>query len=408
MLSLERMFWIDRYLGSLAVTLIQPFTPRFRYGTVQNLAPERMLAIKFWGMGSLALAAPSLLALKQRYPKAELSVLTLASNASFVECLPFVDRVLSVDIRGRAPTVFARLAYLTLLLHRYHFDLVLDFEFFTRFSAIVSFSTRAPVRVGFHAWEVWRGNLHNVRVPFNRYWHVTRNFFSMVQAVGVAGETPASFRPHASSLAKAEAEQALNAAGVSPRDRIVLFNPNAGELALERRWPAHSYATLARRLAEELEIRPVFIGSREERAYVEQIVTQAGRQAVNLAGSVSVAGLLALLERAEALITNDSGPLQLALAVDLPTLSFFGPETPMLYGPRDPTHRVLYRGLACSPCINVHSHKRVRCIYGHPVCLETIEVEQALTEARAMLARERGGRHEPSVSTPAGRADLGA
>jgi lipopolysaccharide heptosyltransferase II len=392
-LSLDLMHRVDRYLGRIVVTLLQPLNLR-RYLTsspdVRDLSPGKILVVKFWGIGSIALAGPTVASLRRRYPEAEIHFLTLDANRPFLRFVPDVDQVTALDIRGGAFTVMARIFRLLWRLRRRRFDLVVDIEFFTRFSAIVSFVTGAPVRVGFHAWEVFRGNLHNIEVPFNRYWHVTRNFFNLGRAAGVDSDRPADFRLVTGEEEEREVEDVLAATGIEDSDRLVLFNPNAGDLALERRWPPESFAALARQLAEDPGVRPVFIGAPAERDYVERIVEDAGSRAVSLAGRLTIGGLLRLYDRAEALITNDSGPLQLALTQGLPTLSFFGPETPLLYGPQDEKHRTLYRHLACSPCINVHSQKRVRCIYGHSVCLESIAVDRAAAEARALLRGEPG------------------
>jgi len=392
-LSLDLMHRVDRYLGRIVVTLLQPLNLR-RYlaspPDIRGISPRRVLLVKFWGIGSIALAGPTVSSLRHRYPGAEIHFLTLAANARFLRFVPAVDQVIALDIKGGAIRIVARILRLLWRLRRQRFDLVVDIEFFTRFSAIVSFITGAPVRVGFHAWEVFRGNLHNIEVPFNRYWHVTENFFNLGRAAGVDTDRPADFRLVTGVAEDREVEEVLAAAGIEAADRVVLFNPNAGDLALERRWPPESFAALARELAGDPGVRPLFIGASEERDYVERIVKDAGPRAVSLAGRLTIGGLLGLFDRAEALITNDSGPLQLALTQGLPTLSFFGPETPILYGPQDGKHRILYRHLACSPCINVHSQKRVRCIYGHSVCLESITVDRAAAEARALLRGEPG------------------
>ncbi|MBN2490167.1 MAG: glycosyltransferase family 9 protein [Planctomycetes bacterium] len=392
-LSLARMHWIDRHIGRVLVTAMQPLNLR-RYlvapPSVQGLDPRRVLVVKFWGIGSIALAGQTLNALRAHFPRAEFHFLTLAANADFLRHVKAVDHVVALDICGGALTVLVRIVRLLAALRRRRYDMVVDLEFFTRFSALVSFLSGAPVRVGFHAWEVWRGNLHNIVVPFNRYWHVTRNFFNLGRAAGIAAAEPPPFRLEVGADARREAEAALLAAGVRPGERLVVFNPNAGGMALERRWPPENFAGLVRELAATDGIRAVLIGAPSERAYVARIAEQAGAEAVNLAGRLSIGGLIALLERAALLVSNDTGPLQLALTQERPTLSFFGPETPVLYGPRAGCHRVLYQELACSPCINVHSQKRVRCIFGHPVCLESIPVERAAAAARALLAG-RGG-----------------
>lgn len=60
-------------------------------------------------------------------------------------------------------------------------------------------------------------------------------------------------------------------------------------------------------------------------------------------------------------MANDSGPLHLGCAMDVPTVSFFGPETPRLYGPLQGPHRVFFKELPCSPCLNIRNAKLSAC-----------------------------------------------
>ncbi len=392
-LSLDFLHWTDRYVGTLVLTLLQPFNWRYYFGrrpAIDDVRPERILVVKFWGIGSIALAGQTVTALRARYPDARIDFLTLDGNRSFLGYLPAVDRAHTLDIRTSVFVVLWRIAKMLLTLRRERYDLVVDLEFFTRISALVSFASGAKVRVGFHAWEVWRGNFHNIRVPFNRYWHVTRNFYNLGRAAGVDDESPPPFRLAIGDAEHDEAAAALTEAGVADDERLVLINVNAGEMALERRWPAQHFASVARSLASEDGVRPVFIGAPSERDYVGAVASAAGDRAIDLSGKLSIGGLLGLYARAAALVTNDTGPLQLALTQGLPTVSLFGPETPVLYGPTDTRHHVLYAGLACSPCMNVHSQKKVRCIHGRPLCLESITPDRVADETRATLRGEPG------------------
>ena len=165
------------------------------------------------------------------------------------------------------------------------------------------------------------------------------------------------------------------------------MNPNSGEIALTRRWPAANYVELARRVAGEYpDLRVVFIGSRGERDYVGSIVKTIRHPAVvDLSGCLSVAQLAYILGQARLVVTNDSGPLHLACAMGARTLSFFGPETPVLYGPVGSGHEVLYTNIDCSPCINVHEDKSFRCHRRVTQCLEGIGVDAAWGRLKDML-----------------------
>ena len=94
--------------------------------------------------------------------------------------------------------------------------------------------------------------------------------------------------------------------------------------------------------------------------------------------------LLGLLDIGSALVTNDSGPAHLAPLVRLPSVVFFGPETPNRYAPLGHTTTCLYAGLACSPCFSAQNHRRSVCQNNR--CLQAISVAEALVAVRLALA----------------------
>ena len=85
------------------------------------------------------------------------------------------------------------------------------------------------------------------------------------------------------------------------------------------------------------------------------------------------------------MITNDSGPMHMAVAMGTPTVSFFGPETPLLYGPRGKKHKVLYVNLGCSPCITNSNAKNARCKHSQARCMNKISVDEAYKAAEELL-----------------------
>jgi ADP-heptose:LPS heptosyltransferase len=87
---------------------------------------------------------------------------------------------------------------------------------------------------------------------------------------------------------------------------------------------------------------------------------------------------MALLSLSTACISNDSGPLHIAAALGIPTVSFFGPESPLLYGPRGNGHTVFYAGIYCSPCLNVYNAKQAMCS-GDNTCMQAITPEQVIS-----------------------------
>ena len=380
----------DKALGLLACAALQPLR-WLPARTKSNARTEKVLAIKFWGIGSLQLLTPAIASLRVRHPRAAITFLTLAGNREFAEQLGVFDSVLTLDVaQAGIVAVPARIVQLVARLRAQRFDVVYDFEFFTRFSAVVALLTRAPRRHGFASPRVWRGSFHTDVVPFNRYWHVARNF--RVLAGGENGRNIAAddVEPVAVNASdELAATNALAARGVADHAPFVVLNPNAGSLSLERRWPRAMFAQLAQRFIAEERVTVVLIGARSEFAYTQDVAERAASpRCVNLAGELSTGALTAVLARAGVVVTNDSGPMHIAAALGAPTLGLFGPETPVMYGPLGLRARALYRPPPCSPCINVHNNKVASCIYGQPQCLVAISVDEVFDAARALARGE--------------------
>ena len=346
--------------------------------------------IKFWGLGSLQLATPAVRALRQQHPDASIDLLTLSGNRDLAEGLGVFDKVRCLDLRVSGKRALAaRLILMLRELRRLRYDRVYDFEFFTWFSALASLVSGAPRTFGFAAPGARRGGLHTDTVPFNRYWHVARNFRALA-----GGENGAEVTPDELSTFEVlpEHELELDAVLEKGHRHLVVMNPNAGDLAPERRWPVERFAEVAARLVREDGASVVVTGTSTERDRTGAVLRATGPvptgRLQDLGGALSIGALHALFRRADLVISNDSGPMHLAAAQGTPTLGLFGPETPVMYAPLGANTCVHYAPPLCSPCINVHDAKVLSCIHGQPECLMRIEVEQVLASARSLL-RER-------------------
>ena len=91
-----------------------------------------------------------------------------------------------------------------------------------------------------------------------------------------------------------------------------------------------------------------------------------------MCGKINISQLITVLGYCDLFITNDSGPLHLAMILDIPTISFFGPETPVTYGPQGEKHTVFYEDIYCSPCINIYNAKSTKCT--NNICLKRVSI----------------------------------
>jgi len=347
--------------------------------------PGKILVMKFWGMGSILLAAPAVRQLQKSYPESEIIFLTMESNREILTRLEICNRIETINTDRGLITLFIDIFRLIARLKKQKIGMVIDLEFFTRFSAVITALIGAPASGGFYDRQVYRGYLHGVRVPFNRYWHTKTNFENLVsKCASIEVDMHANLvRPAVTGEDRSLLRKLFDENRIKEDELLIAVNVNAGELAHERRWPSHRFISLIEKLSKIFKGRIILVGHASESSHVGTIYRALPpNAALDFSGKLSLGMLAALLERVTLMISNDSGPLHLAAAVGARTLSFFGPETPVLYAPVGTNHTILYKNIDCSPCINVHTGKIVRCLKTKPECLENITENEVIEKLK--------------------------
>ena len=183
----------------------------------------------------------------------------------------------------------------------------------------------------------------------------------------------------------------LEARCALPEDaRLVVLNPEAGALLPIRNWPRGRYVQLAQRLLEEDPRNVVVLmGVPDGHDTIREIHAGVGDpRCVDFVGCTrDLDDVLQLCHMAEVLVTNDSGPAHFATLTPVGVVTLFGPETPVLYGPRGPRAVNLHEPLACSPCLTAFNHRNSGCTDN--VCLQAITVEQVLEAVHGLAAGRR-------------------
>ncbi|MBN1586789.1 MAG: methyltransferase domain-containing protein [Candidatus Omnitrophica bacterium] len=344
-------------------------------------SPSKILLIKFPGIGNLVMLLPTVRALRVHFDQSEILFLTLRQNAGLMESVPDVDRVLYLD------TTSAFHFAVSLLRLFWHLsvervDMVLDFEQFAKTASVFSALTAAPYRYGFETPGQMRGFVytHPVDYPENR--HMVPAFAAIAQAAGVPCE---NLEPVAIPYKAEEArrvERLLADQGIGQEGRIVLIHAGSGENFAERRWPENSFAQLADRLAAECGARVVFTGTRAENALIERIRNKMEASSASVAGKINLTELAALTDRAYLVLSNDTALAHFGCAMSTPVAGFYGPNTPVLYGPwGGEQHTAFYHRLPCSPCITNLNQKTSSCQF--PVCIWSISVQEVFDTLKA-------------------------
>ena len=403
MLDVKWMRWVDNQVGNLACNVLAAAKRVTAPLATPRPQVRKIAVMKFFGIGSIVVGSPSLVALREAYPEAEIHFVSFKSNKEILEILGLTDRNWFVDNSSPSAFVASTLA-LTKALRAEKFDLVIDFEFFAKFPLVLSGLAGIPKKAGFYlTLEPWRRTLLDVPGSYNHYYHTKDIFLSLIYLLTTGDLYYLDFekfrekyrypRVEMDEASRAHVRELLDARGRDGR-RVVVVNPNTSpDLAPEvRKWPEERYVELAERILEESpDTFVAFIGAKSEKPYVDRIASAVGSpRAVSLAGELSLRQLLALFEEADLFVSNDSGPMHLACLVDTPTVGLFFADTPTVFAPLGSRTASVAPKLYSLPLFTVYTGKDV--VAGRPVdtitnkvaC--TVTVDDVLDEVRPMLA----------------------
>jgi ADP-heptose:LPS heptosyltransferase len=281
-------------------------------------------------------------------------------------------------------------------------DVVVDCELFARLSSIFSFFSGAPVRVGFHRHTMeglYRGDFINRPVLYNPYRHISDQFLALVDAIESQSVPKNKFNSYddvpkeAPAMRLREGEQGAMVKRLQvdfpaiAGKRLVLLYPSGGILPI-RAWPMERFCRIAKDFVDRGYAVAV-IGLPPDKELARTILSHCRSSlCIDLTGyTKTIRELLVIFHFAALLITNDGGPGQFAVMTPIPSILFFGPETPALYGPNSPGTKVFFSGIACSPCLTAYNHRNSPCD-GDNRCLKIINPESVLECALKMLGEE--------------------
>jgi ADP-heptose:LPS heptosyltransferase len=403
------MRFVDKWMGvplCLALSAVQRLLRPF----ARKISPDqihKILIVQISERGAVILGYSAHRKLKELFPGAELYYVIFEDMKESITLLGSVPESSIFTIRSKSLAgLFSSTLRMLIALRRKNIDAVLDFELFSRVSALICCLSGAPIRVGFNKFYMeglYRGSLHTHRVLYNHLRHISLNFLSLACALKESpGDVPLNKIkagsediqiPRIVSTGEEKERMISKLRNICPgfdhRRTLVVINPNGSELLPLRRWPAENYIELARRLLAHPSVYLAITGSRSERKDASMICDAIGNsRCINLAGETAFRELIDLYNIAHLLVSNDSGPPNLASLTAIKTLVFFGPETPVCYKPLGDNVEALYADFLCSPCVSAYNHRKSACRDNK--CLKTITVDEVMQRIEAILPQLHG------------------
>jgi heptosyltransferase-2 len=374
--------WCYYALRSFGLWLLLPLFAGWR-SSFEDDRVRRIAVIRLDRLGDLVLTLPLLGALKRRWPLAEVTLLCREAVAPLAQAQPEIDRLMTVrGVSDRAGKVLDRDERRSLIarLRAEQFDLVIDPFYGEELeTALLAWHSRARYRLGFSIAGRRIFFTHAARARARQSFHQLQQV--LVSAIGLELNPDDQPRLRVTPAEQAAARTRLRREGLDPTRPIIGIHP--GGYYSSQRWPLGRFLKLAGLLERERQWQIAFFGLRPEERLIAQIGIKSGQRSAVFFG-LELREFIALTSCCQLMVCNNSGPLHLASALGLPTVSTMGPTDPIRWHPVGRGHVVVRKPLWCSPC------GEGICPLGTHDCMAAISVEEmaaAVDEQMAELSR---------------------
>lgn len=341
---------------------------------------KKILLVRTDRLGDLVLTTPAIKAVRESYPDAYIAMIVRPYTELLIRDNPYLNEVIVYDKYGRDRSAIAGIRF-AMELKRSNFDLAIIFHPTNRMH-IITYLAKIPRRIGY---DENLSFLLTDRIKNTKHegkMHERDYTLDMLKILEIEAEDKELYIP-IDNEAERYIGELLSRQGIGEGDRVVAIHPGAS--CPSKIWPLERFAKLADRLIQSCKVRAVVIGGEDKRDIfcVDSVKKFMQEEAVFLTGGLDLPRLGALLKRAVVFVSNDSGPVHVAVAVKTPVVSIFGRNQPGLgptrWGPLGPRDIVLHKDVGCAGICLAHDCKR-----GFD-CLKAISVDEVFSAAETLL-----------------------
>ena len=310
---------------------------------------------------------PALSQVRTLFPEAEITLLVKPGIADLLAQHPAVNRTLVYDDRGRHAGLVGKWT-LAGVLRRHRFDLAILFQNAFE-AALISFLAGIPRRFGYATDGRTLLLTDPVTVPpRTAQRHQVEYYWDLLKPLGGHGPAPAPrlfVTPDESVLIAGR----LADAGIGPSDLVIGVNPGS-TYGHAKRWLPDRYAEVVNRVVKDAQSRSgarvgvVILGAKGEEPLGKTIAEQIKARTVVCSGQTTVRELMALVKRCQLFLTNDTGPMHVAAAFQVPLVAVFGPTDWQTTSPFGVDAKLVRQPVSCAPCLLRECPIDHRCMTG--------------------------------------------
>lgn len=355
----------------LLAVFIKSSTERSQPKTNQSF---KVLFIRVDRIGDMVLSTPVFRSFKSKYPHTQIDVLTSAANCAILENNPYIDRTL---IFPKSKKIFKRIKFINRL-RRDNFQAVFDLHAdYSLLTALIAFAIGKKQRIGFKysGREVFFTNVADISLKKD-FIDLTCSLLNILD-IHTCGNSPELF------ISAEERSWASNWLMNNFRESKPVLGIHPGAYYETQKWPTRYHAELIRKLHEAESFNLLLFGADSDGPMIKKILKICNVQ-IQTFISNDLRKFGALLNSLEILICNNSGPLHIASACGIKTISFMGPTRANLWTPRGDEHIVLRRDEL--PCIGCN---RGYCKIKTHDCMRLIKSDQVYDSIERIIIRDR-------------------
>jgi len=309
------------------------------------------LIIKPSALGDIVHSLPFLAAVKKRFPTAEIDWVIAHGLHKFLEGHPMIDRLWVIKKDqwkkiGRLNHTLKEINDLRIGLKACEYDVSIDLSGLLR-SGMISYFSKAKIKLGFKESDEGSAFFYTHKIHGSMNIHAIDRYLKIAEFMGCASDKIdypfAPFDPYPPILDHLP-------------ENFVVMSPSAGKPA--NRWPAEKFG----RLAAKLKLPTVVIASFAEADIAQKVVAHSNGRAISVAGRTGLKDLVALIDKASFFVCNDTGPMHIAAALNVPVFAVFGPANPIRTGPYGHIHTIIQKKMDCAPCYAKKPCSHFRCM----------------------------------------------
>lgn len=347
---------------------------------------KKIMILGSIGIGNLLLFSPALKALKKEFPNAHITFIVLKKSfEQLYEHSPDVDEIIIVE-KKLYPGVWGKIKLISEL-RKKKFDVSITTFPANRFEYnLLPFLSGAKLRIA-HKYNLKvltsLSFLQNHRVPVDYTIHDLEQNLNLLKGLDMDFNGERRLYINVTEENRKEAEQFLEKNGLKNKKLIIGFHPGSSveRGMIMKRWDKKKYAELAQRIVKKYDASVLIFGGNDEDELKAYIKESAGEGVLNVSG-LSLMDTAALIGKCSLFISNDSGLMHVAAAMDVKTIALFGLSDPLRTAPYGDKHTVVRTGIDCSPCWSIHNLGAgvVRCVHSDNICMKGITVDRVLQE----------------------------